>query len=138
MDNKLSNDERPKGKNGLLYPELSYKIIGLIYKINDEIGFGQLEKVYSDALEELLAKNNIPYERELYSPIKIEEKLIAKRYLDFMIDGKIIVEVKVGDFQYKEACGQLFRYLKSSGLKLGLIVRFTKYGAKVKRIPCFY
>ena len=122
----------------LLYPELSYKIVGLIYQVNDEIGFGQKEKVYCDALEKLLQKHEIKYAREQYQPIKIDDEVIAKRFLDYVIDGKIVLEVKVGDHKYKEVCSQLFQYLKSSGLKLGLVARFTKDGAKIKRIPCFY
>lgn len=137
MDHEHPNNERLTGQN-LIFPELSYKIVGLIYKINDEIGFGQSEKVYCDALSKLLAKNSIFYERELYCPIMLEGEVLSKRYFDFMIDGKIILEVKVGDYKYKEACSQLFQYLKVSKMKLGIIARFTKNGVKIKRIPCFY
>ena len=138
MDNEQDNNKQQANKYGLLYPELSYKIIGFVYKINDLIGFGQSEKIYCDALEELLKENNLEYSRELYFPIKLNGKLLAKRFFDFLVDDKIILEIKVGDLKYKETCSQLFQYLKLSGKKLGLIFRFTKNGVKIKRIPCFY
>jgi len=138
MNDEHSNNERPISNGNLVYPELSYKVVGLIYKINDQIGFGQSERVYSDAIEKLLVKEDIVYQKEQYYPIKIDGELVAKKYFDFLIDDKIILELKVGDFRYKQACSQLFHYLKSSGKKLGLIARFTKNGVKIKRIPCFY
>lgn len=119
----------------LIYKELSYKIVGLAYQIDNELGFGHNEKVYCDALEKLLIKHKIEYKRELYAPIIIEGEVIKKKYFDFVIDDKIIVEIKVGNYNYKPTCTQLFRYLKQSCLKLGLIIRFTKSGVQVKRIP---
>ncbi len=122
----------------LIYPELSYKLIGFAYKIDNEIGFGQTEKVYGDAFEKLLQNAGIPFEREVYWPIKIDGKVIAKRYFDFLVDSKIIVEVKTGTYQYKEVCNQVFGYLNASKLSLGLVIRYTRNGVYTKRIPRFY
>ena len=121
--------------SNLIYKELSYKLIGLAYQIDNEIGFGQDEKIYCDAFEKLLIKNNVNYKRELYAPIKVDNELVAKRYFDFLIDDKIILEIKVGDYSYKKTCSQLFKYLKQSNYQLGLIIRFTKNGISSKRIP---
>lgn len=125
-------------KKDLIYPELSYKLIGIAYKIDNEIGFGQSEKVYSDAFEEHLKQSEIIYEREIYWPIKVAEKVIARRYFDFLVDDKIIIEIKSGDYKYKEVCDQLFGYLKASKTSLGLVIRFTRNGVQTKRIPRFY
>ena len=119
----------------LIYKELSYKLIGFAYQIDNEIGFGQSEKVYSGAFEKLLEKEKIVFKRELYAPINISGELVAKRYFDFLIDGKIVVEIKVGDYSYKKVCTQLFQYLKQENYKLGLIIRFNKNGVTSKRIP---
>lgn len=152
MDNGLTDDrQRTEWDNGLvkmetkkeeqnklLYADLTYRLIGFFFQINDLIGFGQTEKVYCASLEKLLKENHLNYEREYYCPIKLGDQFIAKRYFDFLIDNKIILEIKIGDYKYKEACSQVFGYLKQSGLKLGIIVRFTRNGVKIKRIPCFY
>ena len=122
----------------LLYKDLSYKLTGLVFELNNQIGYGQTEKVYSDAFEKLLQREAVNYRREVYYPIKIEEKIIKKEYFDFLIDDKIIVEFKISDIHYKRACSQIFKYLKSSGKKLGLIFRITKGGVRTKRIPNYY
>jgi GxxExxY protein len=119
----------------LLYKELSYAITGLAFDIDNAIGFGHREKIYADGFEELLKQNGIKYEREVYCPLKIGNKVIAKKYFDFKIEDKLIVELKTGDYMYKESCSQLFSYLKTSKLQLGLVIRFTKNGVKIKRIP---
>lgn len=125
-------------KKDLLYFDLSFKLINLAFKIDNEIGFGQTEKVYADAYEELLIQSGIIYKREVYWPIKIGEKVIAKRYFDFLVDDKIIIELKTGTYRYKEVCEQVFAYLKASKLPLGIVIRFTRYGVQQKRIPRFY
>ena len=122
----------------LLYKDLSYKVTGLIFEIDNLIGYGQNEQTYGDAFEELLKTNRLKYEREIYFPIKIGEKVIKKEFFDFLIDDKIVIELKISDRNYKKACTQLFQYLKSSGKKLGLIFRFTSEGVRVKRIPNYY
>ena len=126
------------GENKLIYPDISYQLIGLVYKIDNQIGFGFDEKTYANAFEILLNSENLPFQREYYCPITIDGLLVEKRYVDFLIDDKIIIEFKVGDHHYKEVCNQVFQYLKTCDLKLGLIVRFTKNGVKIKRIPRFY
>ena len=62
-------------------------------------------------------------------------KKYRQKYFDFLVDNKIVVEMKAGDKNYRDACYQLFDYLKFANLKLGLIIRFTNNGARIKRIP---
>ena len=119
----------------IIYKDLSYKIIGIAFRVNSLLGSGLEEKVYQSAFEEYLKEEKIAYERELYYPIKINEKIISKKYFDFIVEDKIVVEIKTGVRDYRDACSQIFHYLKMSKLKLGLLIRFTKDGVKIKRIP---
>lgn len=121
----------------LIYKELSYKLNGLAFEIDNKLGFGLREKTYCSALEEILKREKIEYTRELYAPIKIENKVIAKRYFDFLVNDQIVIEVKIADYNYKQTYTQLLEYLVSSKFKLGLIIRFTKSGVKIKRVPNF-
>ena len=122
----------------IIYKELSFKLIGLAYEVYNCLGYGLKEKIYADAFEELLKKDNIKYEREHFYPIKLRGETIGKRYFDFLIKDLLILELKVGGDKYYDAYRQLRDYLKSSGLKLGIIIRFTKDCVKVKRIPNLY
>lgn len=125
-------------KTEFIYEDLSRKLIGLAYEVHNALGFGLKEKAYTDAFEELLKQEGLTYQRECYYPIKIREAVIGRRYFDFLVEGKIIVEFKVGSSKYYEAFNQLLEYLKHSNLKLGLILRLTQDGVKVKRIVNIY
>jgi len=127
-----------KNKKDFLYPELSYQIIGIAYAIYNQIGFGHLEKTYCNAFEEYLKHTSLKYTREFYYPVKIFDKIVAKNFFDFLVENKVILEIKIGTEGYREVCSQAFKYLKSSDYKLVIIIRFTKNGVKIKRIPKFY
>lgn len=118
----------------LIYKDLSYILNGIAFQIDNSIGYGSREKVYADAFEIILKNKNICFEREIIHDIKIDEKVVARRCFDFLINNKIIVEIKVGDYRYREAYHQVLEYLKSSNVKLGLIVRFAPNGVRIKRI----
>ena len=118
----------------LVYKDDCYKIIGYCYEVYNYLGFGLREKNYQKALEAILVKEKIDFQSQLYVPIELKEKIIGKYYLDLLIDGKIAVELKVGDHFMTKNINQLFSYLKSKNLKLGLLVNFTSNGVKYKRI----
>ncbi|MCL5410818.1 MAG: GxxExxY protein [Patescibacteria group bacterium] len=118
----------------LIYKELSYKLVGFVYQIENELGYGHNEKLYGDALEELLKEKKINFQREVYCPIYFKDKLIGKRYIDFVIDNKVIIELKTGTFQFKKVFSQIVQYLKIKDVQLGIIFRFTKEGVQTRRV----
>lgn len=113
---------------------LTYKIIGFGYDIYNRIRYGHKEKIYQAAFEELLKKNHVKYQKELYCPIKFETKIIGKYYLDFLINDKLIVEMKVAEDFYPKHFKQVINYLKAKNLELALIILITKHQIKIKRI----
>ncbi|PIS29970.1 MAG: hypothetical protein COT41_03880 [Candidatus Portnoybacteria bacterium CG08_land_8_20_14_0_20_40_83] len=63
-----------------------------------------------------------------------KNKPIGIYYFDFLIDDKIVLEIKVRDYFSKKDITQLYSYLKAKNLKLGIIAHFTKTGVKFKRV----
>lgn len=118
----------------LIYPELSYQIVGLLYETYNKLGFGYQEKYYQRAFEKELQNQKIKYSREAPFKIKYKGESIGKYYVDFIIDGKVAVELKVANDYYKRHLTQVLGYLKSTNLKLGIIAIFTEKGLKYKRI----
>lgn len=118
----------------LIYKNLSYELNGIVFATDNKMGYGYREKLYADAFEKLLQSRKIGYKRELVHDVIIDNQLIAKRSFDFLVDDKIIVEIKTGDYRYRESYHQILEYLKTSGFKLGLIVRFAPNGVRIKRI----
>jgi len=66
--------------------------------------------------------------------IKFKNDNIGKYFLDFLVDDKIVLEIKKGDRFSRRDIEQIYGYLKATNLKLGIIANFTNNGIKFKRI----
>jgi len=118
----------------LIHPQLSYEIIGTVFEVYNQLKYGHQERVYQRAFAEELSKKKIPFKRELYHPIVYNGKKISRYYLDFLIDDKIVVELKVANDFYQKDINQIISYLKAKNLRLGILILFTKDGIKYRRI----
>jgi len=116
-------------KAELFFPELSYKITGLMFKAHNELNRFSTERQFCDNLEFKFIENNIKYIREK----NINENIIGDR-VDFCVDDKIVIECKAKKFITKEDYLSLQRYLQNSGKKLGIIVNFRNTYLRPKRI----
>ncbi len=127
----LNNDN---AKDDLVYPKLSYKIVGIIYDVYNELGYGYQEKYYQKALAIRFNKYHINYTQQIGIDLEFDNHKIGKYILDFLIENKIILELKVGQYFYKKDYEQIRAYLKAQKLRLGMLILFTKNDVKIKRI----
>lgn len=123
-----------KDESKIIYPELSYKLTGLMFGAHNELGRFCKEKQYGDLLELKLEKEKIKYEREKEIPISCKDGEIKGNKVDFCIEDKILIDLKAKKFILKDDYFQMKRYLKAAGFKLGLIVNFRDTHLKPKRI----
>lgn len=114
----------------IIHKELSYEIFGILYKAHDTLGRYAREKQYCDLIESILKGKSIIYDREK----KLSATGADLNKADFIIDGKIILEVKVVPLVGREEYYQVLRYLDFSKLKLGILVNFRQKYLKPKRI----
>src|SRR5438128_252685 len=121
-------------KEDLLHLELSFRIVGILFEVSNTLGFGYLEKYYQKAIASLLTKENIKFKEQVVVDIKIGGEVIAKGITDFIIEEKIILEIKKGDRFLKQNIDQLHSYLKMTGMELGILANFTSKGVLYKRI----
>jgi GxxExxY protein len=121
-------------RDDLVYPELSYKLIGYAYEVFDELGPGHSEKTYQRSYAVMLRINAHQYAEQVYYPVRFKGEIVSRSFLDFQIDEKIIIELKKDDRFSKTHIEQVLDYLKRSQLKLALLINFTKEGVKFKRI----
>ncbi|MBL7890572.1 MAG: GxxExxY protein [Bacteroidia bacterium] len=121
-------------KKDLLYPELSYQIVGCAYDVFNEIGFGHPEKFYQRALAEALKSKKLSFTEQLYFPVKFNEKVIGKMYFDFLVEEKVIIELKKNSSFSKQNIDQVNQYLKTTGLKLAILINFSPTGVICKRM----
>ena len=105
--------------------EISYKVIGAIYKVYNELGPGLLESVYEAALCYQLRKDGLKVDNQVRLPVIYDGHVLpVDLRLDVLVEDKVIVELK-SVAEMKAVYGkQLLTYLKISHLKLGLLVNF--------------
>lgn len=118
----------------VLYPDLSYKICGLCFNVHNQLGRFRSEKSYADALEDLLKENNINYFREKPFDPAFKSEKTRRNIPDFLIEDKIVLDVKSKRIITKEDYFQMKRYLISGNKKLGLIVNFRQNYISPKRV----
>jgi GxxExxY protein len=121
-------------KNNIVHPELSYKTCGLCFYVHNKLGRYRNERQYADAIEELLKENKIGYVREKALPPSFKGEKEERNIPDFIIDDRIVLEIKAKPFIAKDDYFQLRRYLVSCNKKLGLIVNFRQKYLYPKRV----
>ena len=118
----------------IIFPELSYQIIGASFSVFNETGYGLPEKAYQKAFAEELGVRRLHVEREVHIPLHYKGKDLVRYFADFIVERKIIVELKVVNKLNYSNAKQVLTYLQSSGMKLGILIYFTSEGVKYRRV----
>jgi|SRR3989344_1079742 len=121
-------------RTDLVYPELCYQILGILFEVWKNVGFGHQEKVYQRASIAAFKEAGLFVEEQLPVVLMYKRSKVGVYYFDFLIENRIVVELKVRNYFSKKDIDQLFAYLKAKDLRLGLIIHFTKTGVKFKRV----
>ena len=109
----------------LLFEELTYKIIGAARDVHFELGSGYLESVYEDALCYELDLLNISFQRQLELDIQYKNTVFKNRFkADLLVAEKVLVENKAIKKLTNQDEAQLINYLKTTGIKIGLLFNF--------------
>ena len=109
----------------LLYEEKSYAILGACFEVYKEKGCGFVEPVYQECLQHELVIQGIPHHAQPKLQLEYKGRPLDVRYRpDFICYEKIIVEIKAHSDLCDEHRAQLHNYLKSTGLRLGLLINF--------------
>ena len=131
----LDTQMHADGNTGkLLYEDLSYKIRGAAFSIINELGSGHKELVYQKALEEEFKKGGVIYEKEKVINVIYDGKKVGVYRPDFVIDGKVILEIKAVSFVGEIERKQLWHYLKSYDYKLALLINFGSKKLQIERV----
>lgn len=127
-------ERKPIIRKDIIYSDLSYIINGILFEVFRQLGGGHRESYYQKAIAAALLEKNIKFTEQYYVPLKFNDHVVGKYYLDFLIEDKMILEIKRGKFVTARIIDQVNQYLKTLNLKLGLIACFTYNGVFPKRI----
>ncbi len=114
------------------HEELTEKIIGIFYKVYNALGYGFLEKVYENALKIEFRKSGLDFDCQAPIQVLYDGEVIGDYVADFIVDGKVVVEVKANAELGVSDESQLLNYLRCTGLEVGLLLNFGEK-AKFKR-----
>jgi len=133
--NTNKNTDTRRSENKLLYKDLSYKLRGCFFEVRNTYGPGQKENIYHKLLEDTFKNNHISFRKEAAINIYTTKGEIVGTYKpDFIVDDKIIIEVKSSRFTTKTDEKQLYYYLRNSKHEVGFLVNFSTPGLYIKRI----
>lgn len=118
----------------VVHKELSYRIVGIAFEVYNNLGPGYQEKYYHRGFAVGLGESGLKFRREVFIPVVFKDRNVGRYYLDFLVESKIIVELKKGDYFSKKNTEQVKAYLKATGLKLAILINFTSTGVKFMRI----
>jgi GxxExxY protein len=122
--------------SNLIYPELSYTIVGLAYAVHKALGPGLLESCYEGAMVVELQRAAIPFQRQQVFPVNYKGEYIGAYIADLVVDGKIILELKSVKALNAEMKAQLINYLKLSQIPVGYLFNFHGIRLEKERLVC--
>lgn len=126
----MMNEKLPE----LIYPDLSYQLVGVLFDVHTELGSRYQEKYYQRAIASTLQEKGISFQQQVPVRLTMSGNPIGRYFADFVIDGKIVLEIKavprlvLGDHRQVDA------YLKALNCKLGVLANFRSPSLKFKRI----
>jgi GxxExxY protein len=118
----------------LVLKDLSYQIMGLLFKVHNQSGPICKERNYQDAIELIFKKERIYYQREKELELPFDGSKLKGFYADFVINNKVILEIKASRFIKNEDICQVSRYIKAARVPLGIIVNFKRNKLEYKRV----
>ncbi len=103
--------------------------------VHNELGKGFSEAVYSATLEIELKSNGVPYKKKVKFKIDYKGQILSSHYFaDYVVENKIILELKAIEKLTSSHVKQTSNYLAASKLKLGLLINFGEDSLSYKRV----
>jgi GxxExxY protein len=121
-------------ESNLLYSDLTREIIGAAMEVHSNLGPGFLESVYEAAMAIEFDLRNVTYERQKAIPVMYKGERAKDFICDFLVDGKVLVELKALKATTGIEEAQVLNYLNATGLEVGLLINFGEQSLKYKRI----
>ncbi|WP_448382798.1 GxxExxY protein [Desulfosoma sp.] len=122
------------GETDLLYKELSYAVIGAAMEVHRILGPGFLEAVYQAALTHELTLRHIGFEPFKRLPVYYKGVLVGDYEADFVVEGRIILEIKAVSTLHPKHQAQALNYLKATGFRLAILLNFGADSLQHQRV----
>ena len=116
------------------YDELTYKVIGCAMKVHNTLGNGFQEVIYQRCLAIELEKASVAFVREVEQTIYYEGIDVGTRRADFVVEGKIMVELKALINLEDVHLAQAKNYVVAYDFPVGLLINFGAISLQYKKV----
>ena len=104
---------------------LAYSVIGAALEVHRTLGPGFLESVYEHALAVEFRLRDIPFRRQVPVHVEYKGENVGEGRIDFLVDERLVVELKAADALHPIHSAQVISYLKATRQQLGLLINFN-------------
>jgi GxxExxY protein len=111
-------------KDRVIYRDLSYQTMEAVFEVHNVLGPGFIERVYEHALAHEFKLRAVSVERQKQVIVSYKGQEVGTHRLDFVIEGKIILELKAVSALTDVFKQQMASYLKATGMRLGILINF--------------
>ncbi len=118
----------------MLYQEHTKKILEACFEVSNELGSGFLEGVYQNALLIALRQKGMNVKSQYPLSVVFRNETVGNYIADFLVEDKVIIEVKAVSTLTSEHQAQIINYLKATGIEVGLLVNFGTIRLQYKRV----
>lgn len=106
--------------------DLARMVIGNAIEVHRELGPGYSEGVYEEALAQEFFRSRIKFERQKSFKVRFKGSVVGEGRMDFLVEGKLVVELKAVERLMPVHKSQVISYLKATSCVLGLLINFNE------------
>lgn len=121
-------------KQEFKYSEITERIIGAAMKVHQRMRNGYQELIYSRCLKIEFEKASLAYKSEMELPVFYDGIEVGKRRVDFLVEDKIVVEIKAVSELNDAHLAQGLNYLEGLNLEIGILLNFGSKSLEIKRL----
>jgi GxxExxY protein len=122
---KLFYRDKPEQCADPLTEDLAHAVIGAAIEVHRILGPGLPERTYRLALSHELDLRGIPNQQEASIPIEYKGKPVGEGFIDILVDGRLVVELKAVERLLDVHRAQVIAYLQVTKHQLGLLINFN-------------
>jgi GxxExxY protein len=116
------------------YSEITEKAIGCAMKVHQKMRNGYQELIYNRCLAIEFRKAAIVFQNEMELPIFYDGVEVGKRRVDFLVESKVLLEIKATSELTDAHLAQALNYLEVLNLEIGLLINFGSKSLEIKRL----
>ncbi|WP_424337407.1 GxxExxY protein [Hydrogenispora ethanolica] len=118
----------------LIHDTLTHQIIGCAMRVHSKLGNGFTEAVYQRCMVIEFRKAGLAFEKEREQTIYYDDVEVGTRRVDFLVEGKVLVELKAIARLEEVHLAQALNYLEAFKLGTGLLINFGAKSLEFKRL----